>query len=107
VTKIIKPIYVKINASDIADLSDFQIVVNFVLDTEPETAVTYRGVHWHKGSRKWRAKINFKKTALHLGLFDNQEDAHTAYQTAAKRLDELKKGHSKADIFSILNEMKP
>jgi|LakMenE01Jun11ns_1017448.scaffolds.fasta_scaffold9692867_2 hypothetical protein len=105
-TKIIKPIYVKINVSDIADLSGCQIVIDFVFDPKPETAVKYRGVHWHKNAQKWRAKINFKKTAFHLGLFDSQEDAYAAYKTAAKKLDELKDEPSKSAVISILKEMR-
>lgn len=46
----------------------------------------YKGVHWHKGTRKWIAQIRLNGKAKHLGLFKTPEEAHVAYQEAAKEL---------------------
>lgn len=48
----------------------------------------YVGVCWYKAYNKWRATIviNYKK--VHLGYFDNELDAHNAYQDKLKSLNE-------------------
>ena len=46
----------------------------------------YVGVHFYKPTRKWVARIVFKRKRLHLGYFINEIDAHNAYQ---KKLNEL------------------
>jgi hypothetical protein len=44
----------------------------------------YKGVHWVKNNKKWRAQIRVNGHAIHLGLFDDPLDAHNAYCVAAK-----------------------
>lgn len=43
----------------------------------------YKGVHWHKGDKKWHARIyvNFKK--IHIGSFNDAKAAAQAYNEAA------------------------
>lgn len=40
------------------------------------------GVTWHKNAKKWVALIKAGKNKYHLGCFDTQSDAHSAYLAA-------------------------
>ena len=44
----------------------------------------FRGVSWHKETKKFRAAIVFRDKQKHLGLFLNEADAARAYNKAAK-----------------------
>jgi len=43
----------------------------------------YKGVAWHKASRKWQAHIQVNGKLTHLGSFENEENAALVYNTAA------------------------
>jgi hypothetical protein len=44
----------------------------------------FKGVAWHTGKHQaWVARITVNKKQIHLGYFDNEEDAATAYRLAA------------------------
>jgi hypothetical protein len=43
----------------------------------------YKGVSWHAGIRKWRARIAVESGRRHLGFFASVEDAARAYELAA------------------------
>lgn len=45
----------------------------------------FKGVSWHKNSKKWRADIRVFGKKLWLGHFDTPEVAHAAYISAAKK----------------------
>jgi len=42
----------------------------------------YSGVCWHKQRSKWLSSIYFKGRSRHIGLFENEIDAATAYRVA-------------------------
>ena len=46
----------------------------------------YKGVSWHKRTKKWRARITKEHKIINLGLFENKENAAHAYDSAAKEL---------------------
>lgn len=43
------------------------------------------GVHWHKCSGKWTANIGYQRKQIHLGSFNDFEDAVIARQEAEKK----------------------
>jgi hypothetical protein len=46
----------------------------------------FKGVSWHKRSRKWIARIMIHGRHIHLGCFHSQEIAHEAYKAKALEL---------------------
>lgn len=51
-----------------------------------ETSSQFKGVGWSKHFEKWRARIIINRKDIHLGLFDIEKDAATAYNNAATEL---------------------
>lgn len=51
---------------------------------QSNSASGIKGVCWHKGGRKWAAKLKVGKRYYHLGLFDTIDDAASAYAAAVK-----------------------
>jgi len=46
----------------------------------------YTGVHFSKRDRNWKAYITINNKRKHLGVFDNEYDAHLEYQKALSNL---------------------
>lgn len=46
----------------------------------------FKGVSWHRGKRKWQAKITVNGNAMQIGRFKTPEDAAHAYDDKAKEL---------------------
>lgn len=42
-----------------------------------------KGVHWHRGLRKWRARIKVRGSFISLGCYEDLGQAHAAYSAAA------------------------
>lgn len=47
-----------------------------------------KGVYWHKIAEKWRTQIGHHGKCIHLGFYNNLEDAKNAYNRKAKELNE-------------------
>lgn len=45
-----------------------------------------KGVSWHKAAKKWQAYISFDKKRIHIGLFENINDAGAAYDKKAVQI---------------------
>lgn len=45
----------------------------------------FKGVSWHKVTKKWQARIKVKRKEMHLGYFKIPEAASEAYKEAAKK----------------------
>jgi hypothetical protein len=45
----------------------------------------YKGVRWHSTRKKWMAQITLKGTNKHLGVFEHEQEAATAYNEAAQK----------------------
>ena len=43
----------------------------------------YKGVSWHKDTKKWRARIRVNTQRIELGSYDTKEEAYEAYCKAA------------------------
>jgi hypothetical protein len=50
------------------------------------TSSNHRGVSWHRGAKKWRAHVCPSGKFVHVGYFDNEEDAAQAAREARRRL---------------------
>jgi hypothetical protein len=46
----------------------------------------YKGVSWHSVRNKWRARLHFKGSEIHIGLFDSKEEAALAYNKKAMEM---------------------
>jgi len=44
-----------------------------------------KGYYWFKRDKKWKAQIKINSKQIHLGLFDNEEDARLAYIEAKEK----------------------
>jgi hypothetical protein len=56
-----------------------------------ENAVSkYVGVTFHKGSKKWRARIEIQKEQLNLGLYEEEIEAAEAYKKALSIIENSK-----------------
>lgn len=52
---------------------------------KPSSSSKYKGVSWNTLLKKWQSKLQYNKKPISLGLFNNEEDAARAYNTAANK----------------------
>lgn len=45
-----------------------------------------KGYYWHKGAKKWMARIKHMRKNIYLGLFSKEKEAKAAYNRALKEL---------------------
>lgn len=45
----------------------------------------YKGVSWHKATKRWRAQIGIEKHLTHIGLFDSEIEAAINYDIYAQK----------------------
>lgn len=62
----------------------------------------YKGVGWHKRTKKWRAVINVERKVIHLGLFESEDEAALAYNKASLKYFGI---HSYQNIIGIDNSV--
>lgn len=60
--------------------------VLFTARKRKDNSSGYKGVSWSKKRNKWVSWIGKDKKKIWLGYFDDKEDAHNAYQNAAKKI---------------------
>jgi hypothetical protein len=70
------------------NVKNLQIISNRENTTKDQknTSSKYVGVHWHKSYDKWQSLIRINGKQIYLGRYDNEYDAHLAYQNALKKL---------------------
>jgi hypothetical protein len=61
---------------------------NIANNRKPTHGITsiYKGVHFEKFTKKWRAQIMHSGKSISLGRFETQDDAHNAYIRASREI---------------------
>lgn len=54
--------------------------------TQGRYSSKYKGVHWHKHTKKWCCSIMINSNPTHLGYFNCELAAHLAYQNKLKEI---------------------
>ena len=69
-------------------VENLQIVTNRYnsYKTQGKYSSKYKGVYFVKATKKWRSHIVINNKTIHLGYFDNEYQAHLAYQKAIPEL---------------------
>lgn len=65
------------------EANNSQNMANRKLNANSKSGV--KGVCWHNGSQRWRARLQHNGKRIHLGDYKNKEAAEIAYEAAAKR----------------------
>lgn len=56
--------------------------------TQGKYSSQYKGVSWHRQNNKWRADAFINNKSKYLGSYENEYDAHLAYQNALQNLEQ-------------------
>jgi hypothetical protein len=62
-------------------VSNLRIVTN----QQNQFNTNFKGYSWNKKNKKWKANITVNSKHIHLGVFDNEEDARLAYIEAKEK----------------------
>jgi hypothetical protein len=57
-----------------------------VFKTQGNYSSQYKGVYWNKNEKKWKSRITINGKKKYLGRFENEYDAHLAYEKALQEL---------------------
>lgn len=66
----------------------------------------YTGVHWHKASQKWQARIRINRKRKHLGTFIDEKDAAYAYRKALFEVENPLTFSSVSELMAKVEELK-
>ncbi len=69
--------------ANLKEATNQQIILSFPLRRNNTSG--YKGVSFHKKTRRWRASLHTKEKWIHLGLFDTKEEAYEAYCEAGRQ----------------------
>jgi hypothetical protein len=70
--------------ANLKEITNAQIVLSFPLRRNNTSG--YKGVSFHKKTRRWLASLHTKERWLYLGLFDTKEEAYEAYCKAGSQM---------------------
>jgi hypothetical protein len=73
--------------SNLRDVSQIVNMCNAGISTKNKSG--FKGVHWNKTHKKWTAQCKFNGKAMHLGLFDNKEEAAAVYQAFNEKKERM------------------
>lgn len=68
---------------NLREATNSQNMMNRKLNANSQSGA--KGVSFHQGSQRWRARLQLNGKRIHLGDFKNKEAAEIAYEAAAKR----------------------
>jgi len=70
-------------------LDNLQLITNRENTSKDKTGGTskYVGVYWNKGAQKWQARIWIDGKRKSLGYFDDEYEAHLAYQNELSKIE--------------------
>lgn len=69
--------------ANLREATDSQNLANTGLNSRNTSG--YKGVCWHKGERRWRAKIEVNGKCMDIGRYRDIEEARIAYQQAVEK----------------------
>lgn len=69
--------------ANLREATNSQNMMNRKLNANSQSGI--KGVSFHRGSQRWRARLQYEGKRIHLGDFKNKEAAQIAYEAAAKR----------------------